>query len=360
MIARLLLAALAFLLLVEPALSVDPLGTAGSFRRFGWASCDAPIVQRMRGACDPAPVDPALAPAALVRAHVERAVTLVSLARMEEAGKAADAAVAADPKSIEALTFRGRLLMSMLRRDAAERDLNAGLMLEPRNPVLLASRAELLLDLGETAAAMRDITAAMEGQPDSFDAFWIRARIHTAQERLARAEDDLGQALRLDPSERRARLLRAHTRLRSGNFQGAIEDANRLLGESASDPSGHEIRALAYIGLERPADAVGDLDQVLGPPGEPTPAVTVAHYRELLFKRVVLLAQLRKDEEARRDMDTLLMTGGRQAVLRIQLYLRKYGFSAVRVDGQRSAEFDAAFKACLVDQVCSRGINWPI
>src|SRR5258708_3605490 len=73
------------LLGLAPAEAADPFGTAGSFRQAGWAQCGVPITELMKGACDPAPVDPALEPHERVRAHIARARALVSFARMEEA-----------------------------------------------------------------------------------------------------------------------------------------------------------------------------------------------------------------------------------------------------------------------------------
>src|SRR5947209_7413508 len=78
------------LLALTPAEAADPFGTAGSFRRAGWAQCGVPITELMKGACDPAPVDPLLEPHERVRAHIARARALVSFARMEEAQKAMD------------------------------------------------------------------------------------------------------------------------------------------------------------------------------------------------------------------------------------------------------------------------------
>src|SRR5262245_14706826 len=125
MIARHILPALAALSICTPALAADPFGTAGAFRRIGWAQCDKPFEAWRKGACDPAPVDAALDPVKRSRAHIERAKLLLAQTRTEQALAAATAAVEADPLSIAALTFRGRLALSLGRSDAAEADFNA-------------------------------------------------------------------------------------------------------------------------------------------------------------------------------------------------------------------------------------------
>jgi tetratricopeptide (TPR) repeat protein len=357
--ARLVLAALAAVSLNTAALAADPFGTAGAFRRLGWAQCDKPFEEWKDGACDPAPVDATLDPVARSGAHIERAKLLVAQTRMEEALRAANAAVADDPRSIAALTFRGRLELSLQHPDVAERDFNAALLLDPRNPVLLASRAETLLRNGATRAALDDVTAALAQTPDSFDALWIKARIYIALGQRERAEEDLERALRIEPDERQVRLFRSQQRLHMGKFQGAVDDATLILDRHRGDSSAREVRAVANTALGRRAEAVADLGEILGPPGEPTPAVGMRHYHGLLMQRAMLLVQLDRRDEATRDIDTLVRAGGKQAMLRMQVHLRRSGFPDIALDGQRSTAFDEALKACLLNQACARGLTQP-
>ena len=346
--------------LAGPALAADPMGSAGAFRSVGWAHCSAPLDDWKRGACDPEPVDPSLPPATLVRAHIERAIVLVARTRLEEALKAANAAVSTDPQSVEALTFRGRVLATMMKPQLAERDYNAGLLLAPADPVLLASRAELLVAQGETQLALRDIAAAAAERPDDPDILWIKARIHMNLGKFETAERDLARAISRDPEDRRAWNLRAKVRLRVGNLAGAIEDTTALLASLPGDLSARETRAIALIGLGRHAGAIGDLEAILGPPGDQNPAHAMPHYRELLFQRAILFAQLGERVKSDTDIGMLLCLGGKQAVLRLQLYLRKQGFPDVQIDGERGSRLNEALHACLVNQACTRGINWPI
>src|SRR5258708_4342319 len=272
--------AISALLGLAPAEAADPFGTAGSFRQTGRAQCGAPMTDLMKGACDPAPVDPALESQELVRAHIARARALVSFARMEEAQKAADAAIQADPRNVEALTFRARVALSRLQSETAERDLNAALLLDPRNPVLLATRAELLLGRNKTQAALEDVTAAQQLSPADFDVLWIKARVYMALNQLDQAEEDLGRALLIEPDERREPLFRAQVRLSPAKFEGAIEDATVIV-QKHPDPSALEVRAIANTALDRRAEAVNDLDQMLGPAGDPIPGIIRPHFDSL-------------------------------------------------------------------------------
>ncbi len=356
MIGRLTLVAFT-LALGSPALARDPVGTAGSFRSVGWAQCKAPYEQWKQGACDPAPVDATLSGSSLARAHIERSVSLLAQTRTEEALKAANAAVAIDPTNVSSLTFRGRLLSSLLKLDAAERDFNAGLMIEPNNPVLLASRAEVLLNAGNDGDALADITAAIAQRPNDTDVLWIKARIHMRRGQVDLAARDLDHAVSLDPSDRRTRLMKAQAQFRLGQFEGAVDDATQTLAISASDAMARETRALALIALDRSGEAIEDLNVLLGPPGQPTNAIAIRRNREILFQRALLLAQLGKREESNRDIEALMLSGGKQAILRVQLYLRRNGFPDVRIDGERDADMDNALRSCVLDRVCGRGIT---
>jgi tetratricopeptide (TPR) repeat protein len=356
MIGRVVLVAFA-LAFAPPALAKDPVGTAGSFRSVGWAQCRAPYSEWNQGACDPAPVDATLKGPPLARAHIERSVALLAQTRTEEALKAANAAVAIDPANVASLTFRGRLLSTLLKLDAAERDLNAALMIEPTNPVLLASRAEVLLNAGKGPDGLADVTAAIAQRPDDTDMLWIKARIHMSRGEVDLVERDLKHAVSLDPSDRRTRLMKAEAQFRLGQFEGAVDDATKTLAIAAGDLMARETRALALIALNRPAEAIEDLNAFLGPPGQPTTAVALRHYREILFQRALLLAQLGKREDSNRDIEVLMQSGGKQAILRVQLYLRRNGFPDVRIDGERDSDFNDTLRNCVLDRACGRGIT---
>ena len=52
-----------------------------------------------------------------------------------------------------------------------------------------------------------------------------------------------------------------------------------------------------------------------------------------------------------------MLSGGKQAILRVQLYLRRNGFPDVRIDGERDADFDNTLRNCVLDRACGRGIT---
>jgi hypothetical protein len=80
------------------------------------------------------------------------------------------------------------------------------------------------------------------------------------------------------------------------------------------------------------------------------------HFGQLLVQRAVLLAKLGRTDDANRDLDTIVATGGKRALLRMQVYLRKNGFKDLPLDGERTAAFDQAVEACFINQACGRGL----
>lgn len=357
---KLLAAAAAVLCLLgaAPLHAEDPLGTVGRFRSFGFGSrnCSAPVMEQLKGACNPAPVPDALPAAERAGAHLDRARKLIALLRLEDAYEAASEALKADPKNADALVLRARLSMSQMLADAMIRDLNAGLLAAPGNPFLLASRAEYSLEMGETPAALRDIAAALEKEPKDVDMLWIRARTRMALQQYDDAAKDLDRALSIE-DVRRVRQSRAQLNLQRGRFDEAIADTTVLLESRPYDPSAIEVRAVAYTARGRDREAVDDLTTILGKPGEPVTATpTFPHQGQLFVQRAILLMRLNRADDARRDLDTITAFGGKRALLRMQIFLRKNGFTEVPVDGQRGAAFDSAVESCFINQACGRGL----
>lgn len=353
-LSRGLAATLALLLAgLGPALAFDPLGTAGRFRFFPAKNCGAPVMEQMRGACDPPQVSEQLAPAERVRAHMKRAIELISFMRLDAAYEEVGKAVATDPKDVEALVFRVRLARTKMAGDAVERDMNAAFLVAPDNPFLLATRAEWQLEKGNAWAALRDVSAALQQQPDDEDMLFISARTWMQLDRYDAAKKDLDRALELEPDDSRAWLFRAQLHLRRGEFEQAVSDASALLARRASDVAGRETRALAYTALGRNDDAIDDLSFVLGPPGDPGAASPVSpRFSQLFMQRAILLTKAGRTADANLDVDTIFRAGGKRALLRMQLFLRKNGFSKVAIDGTRSASFDSALEACFINQTC--------
>jgi len=342
-----------------PALAGDPFGTAGRFRGIGIVvpkNCGVPTQQQMQGACDPPKVSPELPAAERAVAHVQRARELVLLLRPEAAYEDATAAIAADPSSIPARVFRIRFAMSQMPSEEILKDFRAAFQLAPRDPYLLATHADWMIPQ-DAKIALQDVSAAMQIlRAEDQDMLFIRARAFMELDRYDDAKRDFDRALALEPGDTRIWQFRTRLHLRHGEFAQAIADATALL-DRRFDIQTHEARALAYIALGRHEEAIEDLTAVLGKPGQPGAISAIfPQFNRLLIQRAILSMNVGRPDDATRDLDFIVGTGGPRAILRMQLYLKKNGFSDVAVDGKRSTGFDDAVKACFINQACGRGL----
>jgi tetratricopeptide (TPR) repeat protein len=339
--------------------AASPLGTAGPIRLFGWARCEAGPMAQFQGACDPEPVDQSLAPERRAKARIERAIGLLSVARLQQAKEELDAAIRDNPGDVAALTLRAR---AELPGDVAlmTRLLNAALALAPNDADVLATRAFILFGDRDWDGAMRDVERALVIDFGNSDAHWVRGVVLEQRGKLDAAEHDFSHALLLDAGNFRARQFRGRLRLKANNPSGALEDAEVLLGVRPFDFEGLQIRAAARFRMKDFEGSVADLNKVLGEPGANTSASPVsARFNGLYIQRASALVSLGKIELAYKDIDRLVRTAGPRAVLRMQVYLRAHGFPGLAIDGQRSPMFDEALAKCLIDEVCGREIEAP-
>lgn len=351
--------ALAVSAMIGGAAAADSLGTAGPLRFVGGGACPAGLLAQIQGKCDPPPVDPALGPHGRAAAEVQRAIKLIALIRMDQAKAALDAAIAADPNNVAAFTLRARLAIPASLA-SAETDADAGLLLAPHDSDLLATRAYLRAS-DDAPGAMRDADAAIAANPNNADAYWIRARLLRSAGQLAAAEADLTKALTVEPNDTQARDARAQLRLALNRPTDAAADAGALLQQNPADLFALQVRAVARAKLGDLNGAVDDLTAILGKPGQPTNVTpTNPSFGDLYLQRAILFAKLDRPDDAIRDLNSIAAIGGQRAVLRMQVYLRAHGFADLPIDGKRSAALDGAMKACFVDNVCWAGLTQRI
>jgi tetratricopeptide (TPR) repeat protein len=342
------------------AVAANSLGTAGPFRMVGTETCPAGFLAQLQGRCDPPPVDPKLAPPLRSAAEVQRALKLISLARMDQAKSALDAAIAADASNVAAYKLRARLAIPA-SLGSAEADVNAGLLLVPNDSDLLATRALLRKANQDKAGALRDANAAVAANPDNADAYWIRAQIFRDLGQLEVAEADLTKAVTIEPGDTRARMLRGQLRLALNRSKDAAADASAVLQQNPGQIFARQVRAVARGKLGDFAGAIDDLTAILGKPGQPT-NITPSDptFGDLYMQRAILFAAVGRPDDAMRDLDSVVAIGGQRAILRMQVYLRAHGFAGLTIDGKRSAAFDDAMRACFVENVCWQGLTQQI
>ena len=208
----------------------------------------------------------------------------------------------ADPTSIAALTFLGRLELSLFHRDAAEQAPERRLADRIRATPRCSRRApSCLLEQGrEAARARRRLAARCRSSPDVFDALWIKARIYTG----ARPGRSCGGRPGPRARDRAGRSSRPRDAVAGAAAYGQVRgrDRGRLAGAASSTAirSAIEVRAIANAALGRRAEALDDLTQLLGPARRADPGAddALTNYG-LLMQRTILLARLGRKDETR-------------------------------------------------------------
>jgi len=341
-------------LLASAAGAADRIGSAGPIRSYGGTPCARGIEALMKGECDPPAVDATLPPAPRAQAHLERARQLIGLMRPEQARRALDDAVAADPTNVAARVLRARSKME-IARDDARADITAALASDPDNADALATRAFLIRD--DPPNALQSVNAALARAPHHADALWFRATILTGLGAPDKAIHDLDDALAAEPDFMQARQTHAQLLMRMGQYARAEADASAMLAQRP-DLQAHELRAPARTALGDHAGALDDFNAVLNTPRGFGPRPPVGKEQVGLYiQRALALVRTGEPQAARRDLDTVVELGGLRAVLQMQLYLRRHGFPDIALDGKRSNALDEAMIACFVNEACGRGIS---
>jgi tetratricopeptide (TPR) repeat protein len=344
-------------LLVAPCFAFDRLGTAGPIRTFGGGACKVDFPARMRGECDPPPVDSTLPSERRSQARVERALQLISVMRVEQAVHELDDAIAEDPLNRAALLLRARLRISGKLEDAL-RDVDRALQISPDDANALATRAYILSGLGKEGA-LPEATRALALDPQNVSALWIRSMILVRMGSLDEAEQDLSAAIARESDYPATLLSRAQIRMQIGKTAEASNDATAVIA-LGDDRRARQIRAIVAASSGDYAGALDDLNVILDrPKDQPVALATGRDFVDLYIQRALALTRIGKPAEAKRDLDAIVRFGGVRAVLQMQVYLRSHGFPDLKLDGARSDELDDALQACFVDNACGRGISIP-
>jgi putative PEP-CTERM system TPR-repeat lipoprotein len=99
---------------------------------------------------------------------------LLTGTKPEEATKFIDEAIAANPRSAEALQVKGEMLRSRGDQDSAIRLFDEALKVDPKNLLAHLSRANVNITLGQYKAADEDLDPILKSSPNNFMANYLR------------------------------------------------------------------------------------------------------------------------------------------------------------------------------------------
>ena len=105
-----------------------------------------------------------------------------------EADKLIDEAIAANPRSVEALQVKGEMLRGRGDQDSAMRLFDEALKIDPKNISAHLGRADVNIALGKYKAADEDIDPILKADPNQFTANFLRGLELAKQQKYAEAD----------------------------------------------------------------------------------------------------------------------------------------------------------------------------
>ena len=172
---------------------------------------------------------------------------------------AADKAVGANPRNVEAIILRGELTRSQYGLAASLRWFDRALELDPRNVAALAERAATLADLGAMKEMLADTRAILEIAPKNPNAYYLQAMLaaragkyelaDSLYRRTGGALDDLPAAM----------LLAGAIEYQTGRPERAIQRLSRLVGLQPDNIKARRLLAAAQWRLGDSAATIATL-----------------------------------------------------------------------------------------------------
>ncbi|HUG67929.1 MAG TPA: tetratricopeptide repeat protein [Pirellulaceae bacterium] len=236
--------------------------------------------------------DPSSVEALQLRAavHIEQGDIEKAIADFEELIKQ-------NPENVAVHQALATTYASTKKYDEAIKHLGKAIELAPENALNYAMRAEVYEAQEKYDEALADLTQALKVQPNNGGALLARARLHYLRENLDEARADINQLLQERPGLSQGILLRSMIEAADGDFQKAIVDLQNIL---RADPTNVDLQlqlAAFYVADERPRKAIQVLSGII--------AADEGNWRALRSRGDALLS-VGKHAEAIQDYDQAL------------------------------------------------------
>jgi tetratricopeptide (TPR) repeat protein len=305
---------------------------------------------------------------ARVRAHLARAVFAIDMQEPKKALGEADAAIALDGGSTQARHLAARLALTLFDIDRAEREAAIARKLAPRDPQIGTTYASILVARQANREAVGVLDDVMRRHPDYLFARKQHAVLFSylgeccSRGNYQVALKDYDYLIRRAAPDSGLLGQRAAVLIALGKPEPAVADLTAALALSPDNALLLISRAEAYAALEQDALAVKDYDVVLSEaaPGVPLHVIPYDRRAKLLAARALSLVQLKRFSDAANDVVAAISVGGKPAILRAQVLLRRHGFPDVPIDGKNSAELRQALSACFGLKACYQPVMQAI
>ncbi len=202
--------------------------------------------------------DPASVEALQLRAavHIEQGEVDKAIADFEELLKK-------NPENVAVAQALATTYASTKNYDKALEHLSKAIELAPENALNYAMRAEVYELQEKYDEALADLTQSLKLQPNNAGALLARARLHYFQEHLDEARADIDRLLQERPGLSQGVLLRSMIEAAGGDYQKAIADLQNILRADPSNVGLQRQLAAMYVADERPRKAIQVLSGIL-------------------------------------------------------------------------------------------------
>ena len=197
-----------------------------------------------------------------------RLARLLTGSKPAEADKLIDEAIAADPRSAEALQVKGEMLRTRGNQEGAMRLFDQALKIDPKNLSAQLSRANVNIALDKYKLADEDIDPILKADPNQFMANFLRGLELTKQEKYAEADRILD---RISPGFTAfwpGYYVQGATKLKLGQFAQAETSLGKYLAHLPDDVRAAQLIAAAALQQRAAQRAI----EYLKPFADKTPA----------------------------------------------------------------------------------------
>jgi tetratricopeptide (TPR) repeat protein len=294
----------------------------------------------------------------IAEANLRRAKFFIDLDDLPQALRETDAALLLDRGNVAIRHLAARLAMSTGDYPRAERDIAEAIQQAPADADIAASHATLLELQQRPEEALGIYNAVLAEHPDHAFSRQARAKLLLTKGRPDQAVIDLNVLLSGDDPDSTLLSLRASAYLQMAKPELAIADYSKALAQRPRQLDLLMDRAVAYALADNVTAALSDYEKVLGPIGA-TPryaigGIELAKYRT---QRAFLLVHQKHFMDAASEMAEALNAGGKSALLRTQILLRRNGFPQTPLDGRDSSELRQSLEACFGLNACFQKIS---
>jgi tetratricopeptide (TPR) repeat protein len=193
-----------------------------------------------------------------------QALALRGSLTQDEEQRTADfnAAIEADPDSVEALRLRGIFYITQKKFDEALRDLKQVIEKNPEDLTAMQAVAEVLASLKKYDEAEAQLNHIIELQPQSPGGYLLRARLNQLRENTEATLADLDKIVELDAGNVMARMMRARIYLEQRKTDEAKADVERVLERNSGVVEAILLRSMIFANEGNFAAAITDMKTI--------------------------------------------------------------------------------------------------